>query len=550
MNLGVTLGLDPGQRALRLYHLYRLSVGLLLVLLISSNLDGRLLEMADVRLFRLGSWAYLILNIGASLLIQRAQGPQFFVLALLDTLSLAALFYAAGGLTSGLASLMAIAVAIANLLLPGRGGLLIAAVAALSVVLLTVQLSFSQPGTHHQFLQAGALGALCFAVALTVQSLARRLQVSEKLARQRADDVANLEALNSLILQRMRTGILVLDPQYHVLLANPGAVQMLGQPVVGEPLEDVCTELLESLRQWAYNPTRRPQSLKLGEDARTLQPSFASLQHGQTLNTLVFLEDISEITQHAQEMKLVSLGRLTAGIAHEIRNPLGAISHAAQLLLESEELPPSDRRLAQIVQDQSRRMNHVIENVLQLSRRRQAAPQLLDLKYWLHRFASEFRQSAAPNQQVHVETRSGSIQTRFDPHQLTQILSNLVQNGLRYSARHNPCGQVWMRLYRDPDSELPVLDVLDDGPGISVDQQQHIFEPFFTTDSKGTGLGLYISRELCESNQAHLAYQPRPEGGSCFRITFAHPRKVSWRPTPSHNNKSQPNHESPESLNR
>ena len=535
--LGVTLGLDPGQRALRLYHLYRLGVGLLLVLLISSNLDDRLLELAHVQLFRFGSWTYLILNIIAALLVQRAQGPQFFAIALLDVLLLGALFYAAGGMPSGLASLMIIAVAIANLLLAGRSGLLIAAVAALSVVLLTFQLSLSQPAASSQFIQAGALGALCFAVALTVQSLARRLQVSERLARQRADDVANLEALNSLILQRMRTGILVLDPQHHVLLANPGARQMLGQAIGDQPLDSVCPELLERLRQWSYNPSRRPQSLSCGEDARTLQPSFASLQHGQALNTLVFIEDISEITQHAQEMKLVSLGRLTAGIAHEIRNPLGAISHAAQLLLESDELPQPDRRLAQIVQDQSRRMNHVIENVLQLSRRRQAAPQLLDLKYWLHRFASEFRQSATSDQQLHLQTAGGSIQTRFDPHQLTQILSNLVQNGLRYSARYNARGQVWMRLYRDPDSDLPVLDVLDDGPGIDADQQQHIFEPFYTTDSKGTGLGLYLSRELCESNQARLAYYPRPEGGSCFRITFAHPRKMSWTPSP--NNKSQ-----------
>src|SRR5690606_37254359 len=158
--------------------------------------------------------------------------------------------------------------------------------------------------------------------------------------------------------------------------------------------------------------------------------------------------------------------------------------------------------------------------------------------------AAPLRQRVPPErhqrQQLHLETASGSIQTRFDPHQLTQILSNLVQNGLRYSARSHSHGQVWMRLYRDPQSDLPVLDVLDDGPRVQADQQQHIFEPFYTTDSKGTGLGLYISRELCESNQAHLAYHPRPEGGSCFRITFAHPRKMSWAPTPSlNNNKSK-----------
>lgn len=546
MALGVSLGLDPSQRALRLYHLYRLSIGLLLVLLISSNLDGRLLELAHERLFRVGCWAYLIANIFASLLVQRARGPEFFTLALLDVLMLGALFYAAGGMPSGLGSLMIIAVAIANVLLKGRSGLLIAAVAAIAVVALTFQLSLRQPASANQFVQAGALGALCFAVALTVQSLARRLRISERLARQRADDVANLEALNSLILQRMRTGILVLDPHHRVLLANPGAQRMLapllaGGSLVGLPLEQACPDLMASLRQWSYNPSLRPQGLALGDDARTLQPSFASLQHGAALNTLVFLEDVSEIAQHAQEMKLVSLGRLTAGIAHEIRNPLGAISHAAQLLLESEELSPSDRRLTQIVQDQSRRMNHVIENVLQLSRRRQAAPQLLDLKYWLHRFASEFRQNAPSGQQLHLHTDSGSIQSRFDPHQLTQVLSNLVQNGLRYSARHNGArGQVWMRLWRDPDSGLPTLDILDDGPGLAADQQQHLFEPFYTTDSKGTGLGLYLSRELCESNQAHLAYYPRPEGGSCFRITFAHPRKTSWSPTTGHNNnKSQ-----------
>lgn len=172
-------------------------------------------------------------------------------------------------------------------------------------------------------------------------------------------------------------------------------------------------------------------------------------------------------------------------------------------------------------------MNLVIENVLQLSRRRQTEPQLLDLKYWMHRFASEFRSGASKGQTLHLETIGGTIQTRMDPHQLNQVLSNLVENGLRYSAQKNPQAQVWLRLYRDAHSELPVLEVLDDGPGISTEQLQHLFEPFYTTESKGTGLGLYISRELCESNQARLDYKLRESGGSCLRITFAHPRKLS-----------------------
>ncbi|MFP5340584.1 MAG: ATP-binding protein, partial [Gammaproteobacteria bacterium] len=138
-----------------------------------------------------------------------------------------------------------------------------------------------------------------------------------------------------------------------------------------------------------------------------------------------------------------------------------------------------------------------------------------------------FRTSLPPHQSVHVATQGSSLQTRMDPNQLIQVLTNLVQNGLRYSAKRHDEAQVWLRLFRDEASDLPVMEVLDDGPGVPPDEVQNIFEPFFTTESKGTGLGLYISRELCESNQARLDYREREEGGSCFRIVFAHPRKLA-----------------------
>lgn len=518
-----------GRRVLRLYHLYRLTIGLALVLLISSDLHTQLLELASPDLFRNGSWFYLILNILVAVVVQRPRSLiQIFSLALVDVILLSGLFYAAGGTPSGIGNLLIVAVAIANILLRGRIGLLIAAVGAIGLIYLTFYLSLARPAAAAQYVQAGALGALCFAAALFVQGVTRRLQVSETLAEQRAADVANLEALNALILQRMRTGILVLDAQHRVLLANHGALNLLGRDALaGKILDPHCPELVKRLQQWLHNPTLRPASLQAFPDGPVLQPSFIPLQRGEQRHNLVFLDDISQIAQQAQQLKLASLGRLTAGIAHEIRNPLGAISHAAQLLQESEDLQGPDQRLAQIIQDHSRRMNLVIENVLQLSRRRQAEPQLLDLKYWLHRFASEFRSSAPVGQILHLETLGGTIQTRMDPHQLTQVLTNLVQNGLRYSAQKHKQGQVWLRLFRDQDSDLPVLEILDDGPGVPPEQLQHIFEPFYTTENKGTGLGLYISRELCESNQARLDYKPREGGGSCFRITFAHPRKLS-----------------------
>ncbi|HLD66080.1 MAG TPA: ATP-binding protein [Pseudomonas sp.] len=525
----LTFSDNQGRRVLRLYHLYRLIIGLALVLLISSNLDDELLNLANERLFRHGSWFYLGLNILVALLVRQPRHlTQIFSLALVDVLLLSGLFYAAGGTPSGIGNLLIVAVAIANILLRGRIGLLIAAVGALCMLTLTFYLSLSRSAATTQYVQAGALGALCFAAALFVQGLTRRAQVSESLAAQRATDVANLEALNAQILQRMRTGILVLDTQHRVLLANQGALNLLGRgKLEGKILDPHCPELVKRLQQWLHNPSLRPASLQALLDGPVLQPSFVTLQRGTEQHTLIFLDDISQVAQQAQQLKLASLGRLTAGIAHEIRNPLGAISHAAQLLQESEVLEGPDLRLAQIIQDHSRRMNLVIENVLQLSRRRQSEPQLLDLKYWLHRFASEFRSAAPANQLLHLETSGSTIQTRMDPHQLTQVLTNLVENALRYSQQKHARAQVWLRLFRDADSDLPVLEVLDDGAGVPPEQVQHIFEPFYTTESKGTGLGLYISRELCESNQARLDYKTRDGGGSCFRITFAHPRKLS-----------------------
>ncbi|GIZ11453.1 PAS domain-containing sensor histidine kinase [Pseudomonas sp. NCCP-436] len=518
-----------GLRILRLYHFYRLSIGLALILLISSNLDEQLLDVAHIQLFRAGSWIYLILNILIAVLVQQPRHlMQLFSLALVDIIFLSALFYAAGGTPSGIGNLLVVAVAIANILLRGRIGLLIAAIAAIALIYLTFYLSLSRPEATAQYVQAGALGALCFAGALFIQGITRRLQLSESLAEQRAAVVANLEELNEQIIQRMRTGILVLDSQHRVLLANQGAKQLLGhQELTGKIIDPLSPDLVKRLHQWQHNPILRPDNLQGRADGPVLQPSFIALQRGKQQHTLVFLDDISQIAQQAQQLKLASLGRLTAGIAHEIRNPLGAISHAAQLLQESEELQGPDLRLAQIIQDHSKRMNLVIENVLQLSRRRHAEPQLLDLKYWLHRFASDFRNSAPNDRQIHLETQGGSLQTRMDPHQLTQVLTNLVQNGLRYSAQKHRTGQVWLRLFRDPDNDLPVLEITDDGPGVPPELEQHLFEPFYTTENKGTGLGLYISRELCESNQARLDYKPREEGGSCFRITFAHPRKLS-----------------------
>ncbi|MBX8489565.1 PAS domain-containing sensor histidine kinase [Pseudomonas cichorii] len=525
----LSLGSPQAQRILRLYHLYRLTIGIVLVLLISSDLDTELLQLANLNLFRAGCWLYLVFNILVVVLLERPRHKvQLFSLAVTDAVMLSGLFYAAGGTSSGIGNLLIASVAISNVLLRGRLGLLIAAVSAIGIIYLTFYISFISPVASNDYVQASTLGALCFAAALLVQALTARMHVSEVLAEQRAADVDQLEELNGLILQRMRTGILVLDSRRQVLLANQGALSLLGhEQLVGQVIDQYSPQLVDRLRQWLINPIMAPRSISTSAIGPILQPSFAALNRGDQRQTLIFLEDLSQVAHQAQQLKLAALGRLTAGIAHEIRNPLGAVSHAAQLLNESEELSAPDRRLGQIIHDQSRRINVVIENVLQLSRRRETEPELLDLKTWLENFVADFRSSAPANQNVHTEIGQGMLTTRMDPEQLNQVLSNLLQNGLRYSGKHHEMAQVWLRLFHNQENDLPTLEVLDNGPGVSEQHLAKLFEPFFTTESKGTGLGLYLSRELCESNQAHLDYTLRPEGGSCMRITFAHPFKLS-----------------------
>ena len=518
-------GDKQAQRLLRLYHLYRLSIGITLVLLISSNLDNRLLTSANDDLLRYGSGLYLVLNILLVVFFQNTRRPaQLFSLALVDVALLCVMFYAGGGVASAIGNLLIVSVAISNTLLRRRIGLLIAAISVLGILGSSFLLNVSHPASPNDYLQVGTLGVLCFAAALLVQVLVRRLEVSQTLVEQKASEVMGLEALNALILQRMRTGILVLDDQRRVQLANHSALTLLGcEHLEGRRIDEHAPALVEDLQLWIENPMRRPPSLRIASSGLELQPSFIALAPGPHHQTLVFLEDLAQITQQAQQLKLAALGRLTAGIAHEIRNPLGAISHAAQLLRESEELNAADRRLTQIIQDHSQRMNRVIENVLQLSRRQQTATQRLDLKLWLEQFVTEIREQATERQKIHLRIAPGDYSTLMDPNQLEQILDNLIRNAWRHSALDHHQAQVWLELFTDPDSQLPTLEILDDGPGVAPDHQAQLFEPFFTTSHQGTGLGLYLSRELCECNQARLDFRSRQ--GGCFRITFSHGRK-------------------------
>ena len=516
---------DKNLRILKLYNIYRLLLGVLFLAFIYSDLQESLLKSSNFQLLSYSVWFYLITNGAlAVLLIGPQSNLRLFLLGLFDISLLTIMFYAAGGISSGLANVLLIAVAINNILLHGRLGILLAALAAAGVIYLTFYLSLAQPEVSHQFVQAGAVGALSFAAALTIQALTKRLQATENLAISHATEAANLEALNNLILQRMHTGILLIDQQHRIVLANNSAQAMFNCPTLqGRLLDPHSPLLIDRLKQWQQNPSRQVLPFKVTEGSPLLQPTFVEQYYKAERQIIIFLDDTTQVVQKAQHLKLVSLGRLTASIAHEIRNPLGAINHAAQLLFESQALDKHDLRLAQIIQDNSRRMNTIIENILQLSRQRRAEPELINLANALRQFVERFNLVKRSKVKLHLQIAADHISSHVDQQQLYQVLENLVSNGLYHSQKKHHFGEVWIRLYLKADTSQPVLEVIDNGDGVPFLQQSQIFEPFFTTENKGTGLGLYISAQLCESNAARLDYVNRDNAGACFRITFAHP---------------------------
>lgn len=443
-----------------------------------------------------------------------------------DVLAITLLMHASGGVRSGLGMLLIISIAGGSLLMEGRTARLFAALAALAV--LTEQAyAWLNDGPPTDYAQAGLLGAAFFATAILGHTLAQRLRESRALAERRGLDLADMAQLTEYVIQRMQTGIMVLDDGPAVRLINESARRLLDLPpdCEGRSLNEICPALAGRVQGW-WNGDAAAETgvLRVSDTSAEVIPRFARLGGDRRAGTLIFLEDTAAMAQQAQQLKLASLGRLAAGIAHEIRNPLGAISHASQLLAESPQLDPAsnpgDHRLTEIIREHSGRVNDIIENVLQLGRGARAQPEPLALRPWLENFIAEFTAGERlPPSRIRLEVDPPALCVQADPGQLRQVLANLCHNGLRHGG-----STLLLRAGINTEHSLPWLDVIDDGPGIAPELVPQIFEPFFTTSPHGTGMGLYIARELCVSNQARLHYVSE-SGGGCFRIVFADVRR-------------------------
>ena len=514
-------------KPLRLLSFYRVILAGLLAMLFFSIPEDTGLGLRQHNLYALASIAYLLFSVLAGFAARlRQPGYELQVISqiAIDIIAITVLMFASGGLASGLGVLLLIAVAAGSILLPGRMAFLFAAIAAMAVIGEQVysSLFLNLPSTSG-YTQAGLLGLALFATAATTNLMVRRIKDTEALATRRGIDIANLAMLNAHIVQRLQAGIIVTDHDHHVRLINQTAQKLLHLPDVelGQPLASLSPQLFARLEEWSKAPHSDEAVVPAEIEGTRVLPHFTMLGTADGIGSLIFLEDSATLAKQAQQLKLASLGRLTASIAHEIRNPLGAISHATQLLDESEALNDSDQRLITIIGDHTQRVNAVVENILQLSRPGSSSPQQIRMQQWLEKFADEFASSGNCNsQQISVQVTPDDLEVYMDPSLLHQVVWNLCQNATRHGAQGSIPLELRLVCKSSPASHQPQLDIIDNGTGIDPDIADTIFEPFFTTRSSGTGLGLYIAREICENNQSHLEYIPGAEGGSCFRITF------------------------------
>jgi two-component system sensor histidine kinase PilS (NtrC family) len=527
-----TIGNDVSRRVLRFVGVFRAAIATTMLVIALGFPVFPILGTRDPVLFLNTSAVYC----GFALLILAWQWSRPVIMPRLALLELAAdilavtlLMHASGGIQSGIGGLLVVFVGAASLTLRGRQAFFAAAVAALAVLAEQAISVLDRTSPSGEFLAAGVLGAIIFMIASAAYPLARRLEESEALARQRGIDLANLAQLNEYIIQNLRESIVVVDEDNRIRLINQSAAEHAGirnrEP--GQDLARLAPHLARMLADWRRhgNPLLQPPSFLSADGTTRINAYLAPLGGREDGPVLMFLEDASLLAQKVQQTKLAALGRLSASIAHEVRNPVGALSHASQLLEESPGLSDDDRRLIAIIQTNSRRVSEIVDNVLQLSRRENSRPELIYLGSWTREFAAEFSSTLELYEGQVTVAAAEDVEVRMDPGHLRQIVWNLCENAVKYASGNGGIA-VEIGYGRLPGSRRPYLEVVDSGPGIPEEMREQIFEPFATGRSGGTGLGLFISRELCECNRAALIHEPRQnrgQGGSIFRIVFADP---------------------------
>jgi two-component system sensor histidine kinase PilS (NtrC family) len=518
------------RRELYLFALYRVLEAAVLALMVFSPVGGLLGAPRDATLAQTVASAYLPMAVALMLFSNRDRASlawQALVGFAVDVVVATLITHAVPGAAPGVAMMLLFNVGAAALLVGLPLAMAVATAAAAAVIGEYLWNVLVLGNSERPMAEVLMFSVSFFAMATVSNLLGRQMRESHALADLRGAEAANLTEVNGLIIRRMRVGVLLVDGSGFIRLANEAAQLLLGNHDDSDDNSDgkprnirvIAPELAARLQTWRKDGEFDDTPMLINsEDPIEVLPRFARLlADGET--TLVFLDDTSMVSRRAESLTLAAMGRFSASLAHEIRNPLAAISYATQLLEESQDINDSDRRLLQIVHQQCMRTNGIVESVLGLARRERAQPENLDLVGFMRRFLDDYLETIPPDlDSIKLSHGVPALPALFDPRHLQQILTVLVQNSLRYGRMPGQPARVILRV--ETRDGTPVIEVLDRGPGIPDAVVSQLFRPFFTTSEHGTGLGLYIARELCRANGASLEYVSVPAGGACFRLTL------------------------------
>jgi two-component system, NtrC family, sensor histidine kinase PilS len=437
-----------------------------------------------------------------------------------DVFAIGSLMYSTGGVSAGFGVLLMLPAVGCGLLVSLRMAVVQASAATLAIFSEEI---IRQAGTGYEaseFARAGLLGLMFFATGSAGSYISSRARRSELLAERVGSEFADLSRVNQRVIETLSTGLVVIDADRRIRIVNAAAMRLLGmQRPEGRLLAEASPPLHRAFEQWLSGRQRDNDPLAADPSLPEVLPRFSRLGSGTGTAVMILLDDASALRAQAQQLKLAALGRLSASIAHEIRNPLSAITHAGQLLAEAPELGGENQNLLAMIQRHGARIDKIVKDVLELSRRDPAPREHIRLRAWLLRTVALYQEgySARPRP-IELLDVPADLSAGFGASHLQQVLFNLWDNSFEHAS--DPAGTVVLVSAGVDAAGQPFLETADNGPGIAPEQRERMFEPFFTTSARGTGLGLYLARELCEYNQARLSYLPQDKG-ACFRITFA-----------------------------
>lgn len=498
---------DQAWNLLKFFFLYRTLLASCFIVLAYFPLTLPPFIYLDHQLFKLTSLGYFSLTLmaGISILTRRpAYTPQAQLLILTDIVAITLIMHGCGGVNSGIGILLVISITFGGILIGGRCAMLFAALATIAILTEQTYAVHTHKSAIATYTGAGLLGAAFFTTALLAYILAQRSEQNQLITQQHKQTILKLEELNQSIIQHLQSGIIITNRHQQIQMSNQSTLRLLNITAIPEQLREISTPLADAFEGWLTDPGNNFIRIQTANQNQ-IHSRFSFLPTQQEMLYMVMLEDVALYNQRLQQSKLASLGRLTASIAHEIRNPLSAITHAGQLLAECPTLPKQDQRLLEIIQTHSQRINGIIEEVLQLSRRKTSQRHKIAINEWLTQYLENFiiYQYANP-EQITVKLSSENLQALIDPDHLEQIMNNLCQNAFK----HNHASIPHLTIITEPSNRGICINIADNGEGISPANLEHLFEPFFTTSATGTGLGLYISKELAELNEAYLTYHP------------------------------------------